>query len=152
MTASAGGGTSWAERDEADPLALDEYRPGESAVLTDEERWPQLTAEQRSRLAAWRSRPDAPRWTHATGDRLRPGDAERVASALPTDGWLEDHLEVARGLVHYRRLSGSPRRLMRFLSMIVTLAGDLASLSGAREAVTTIWLVSIGGAGIKSSC
>jgi hypothetical protein len=48
--------------------------------------------------------------------------------------------------------SGSPRRLMRFLSMMVTLAGDLASLSGAREAVTTIWLVSMGNAGMDSSC
>ncbi len=136
MTTSAGGGTSWAERDEADPLALDEYRPGESAVLADEERWPELSVEERARLAAWRSHPDAPRWTHATGDRLRPGDAERVASALPTDGWLESHLEVARGLVHYRRLSGlreladfppvSRADLMSDVSAFVPLDADLS--------------------------
>jgi hypothetical protein len=41
---------------------------------------------------------------------------------------------------------------MRFLSMMLTLAGDFASLSGARDAVMTIWPVSIGNAGMESSC
>lgn len=152
MTTSAGGGASWAERDEADPLALDEYRPGESAVLTDEERWPQLTAEQRALLAAWRSHSDAPRWTHATGDRLRPGDAERVASALPTEGWLEDHLEVARGLVHYRRLSGlhgladfppvSRADLVNDVSAFVPLDADLrGAMHGSSSGSTGAALV-----------
>src|SRR6478752_2902567 len=44
--------------------------------------------------------------------------------------------------------SGSSRRSIRCWSIIVTLAGVCASLSGARDAVMTIWSVSIGNAGI----
>ena len=47
---------------------------------------------------------------------------------------------------------GSSRRSIRCWSMMVTLAGVCASLSGAREAVMTIWLVSMGNAGMGSSC
>jgi hypothetical protein len=36
--------------------------------------------------------------------------------------------------------------------MIVTLAGVRASLSGARDAVMTIWSLSMIGTGMKSSC
>jgi hypothetical protein len=36
--------------------------------------------------------------------------------------------------------------------MIVTLAGVVTSLSGAREAVITIWSVAMGNAGMESSC
>src|SRR5690242_21964408 len=46
-------------------------------------------------------------------------------------------------------ISGSSSRSTRCSSMIVTLAGVRASLSGARDAVMTIWLVSMGNAGMK---
>ena len=89
-----------------DPLAIAEYRPGVSAVLTDAERWPTLTPEGAARLAAVRHHPAAPRWTHATGDRLTAEQLERTRQPLPTEGWLEDHLAVARKLPAYRRLPG----------------------------------------------
>jgi hypothetical protein len=41
---------------------------------------------------------------------------------------------------------------MRLSSMMVTLAGVSACASGAREAVITIWLASMGIAGMESSC
>ena len=44
--------------------------------------------------------------------------------------------------------SGSSSRSIRWRSMIVTLAGVCASLSGARDAVMTIWSVLIGNAGM----
>jgi hypothetical protein len=40
---------------------------------------------------------------------------------------------------------------MRARSMSETLAGVAASVSGAREAVMTIWLVSMIGTGMRSS-
>src|SRR4051794_6036565 len=45
-------------------------------------------------------------------------------------------------------ISGSPRRSMRLASMMVIAAGVVTSCSGAREAVMTIWLVSMGSAGM----
>ncbi len=89
-----------------DPLAIPEYRPGVSAVLTDAERWPTLTADGAARLASVRHHPAAPRWTHATGDRLTAEQVERTRLPLPTEGWLEEHLAVARKLPAYRRLTG----------------------------------------------
>ena len=44
---------------------------------------------------------------------------------------------------------GSSRRSIRCWSMMVTLAGVCAALSGAREAVMTIWLLSMGSAGMS---
>ncbi|MGC3955724.1 MAG: AMP-binding protein [Propionicimonas sp.] len=89
-----------------DPLAIAEYAPGVSAVLTDAERWPTLTAAGAARLAAVRHHPAAPRWTHATGDRLTAEQLERTRHPLPTAGWLDEHLAVARKLPAYRRLTG----------------------------------------------
>ncbi|MCW5953198.1 MAG: AMP-binding protein [Propionibacteriaceae bacterium] len=89
-----------------DPLAIAEYRPGVSAVLTDAERWPTLTADGAARLASVRHHPAAPRWTHATGDRLTAEQLERTKRPLPTEGWLTEHLAVARRLPAYRRLTG----------------------------------------------
>lgn len=89
-----------------DPLAIAEYRPGVSAVLSDAERWPTLTPDGAARLASVRQHPAAPRWTHATGDRLTAEQIERTRRPLPTEGWLEEHLAVARRLPAYRRLTG----------------------------------------------
>jgi len=89
-----------------DPLALAEYTPGATAVLTDAERWPTMDAAGLARLRRWRRHPSAPQWVHATGDRLTVDAVERVRSPLPTDGWLDAHLDAARGLLHYRRMRG----------------------------------------------
>ncbi|WP_395242476.1 AMP-binding protein [Agromyces sp. MMS24-K17] len=95
--------------DAADPLALPEYRPGDSAVLADAERWPTLTAEGAARLDRWRRHPHAPAWVHATGDRLTAEQVERTRHPLPLDGWLDDHLAVARRLIRYRGRTGLDR-------------------------------------------
>lgn len=83
-------------------LALAEYAPGEAAVLSDAERWPTLDADGASRLDRWRRHPAAPRWTHATGDRLTAAQLERVRHPLPTEGWLGEHLETVRRTPRYR--------------------------------------------------
>jgi phenylacetate-CoA ligase len=92
--------------DAPDPLALGEYRPGASAVLSDEQRWPMLDDAGVTELAAWRAHPSAPAWTHATGDRLTPELAAQVLEPLPLDGWLDEHLAVARRLIRYRDMTG----------------------------------------------
>lgn len=83
-------------------LTLAEYAPGEAAVLTDAERWPTIDAEGVARLTHWRAHPDAPQWTHSTGDRLTAEQAERVRHPLSTDDWLREHLETARRTLRYR--------------------------------------------------
>lgn len=88
-----------------DPLAIAEYEPGATAVLTDAERWPTLTQAGAARLLAVRDHPAAPSWTHATGDRLTADQIERSTRPLTTDGWLEEHLAVARGLPAYRNVA-----------------------------------------------
>src|SRR4051794_9992385 len=45
-------------------------------------------------------------------------------------------------------INGSPSRSIRLRSMMTMLAGERDCCSGAREAVMTIWLVSIGSAGM----
>ena len=65
-----------------DPLAIAEYRPGVSAVLSDAERWPTLTPDGAARLAALRHHPAAPRWTHATGDRLTAEQIEPLEAMV----------------------------------------------------------------------
>ena len=72
--------------DLAGALALAEYAPGEAAVLSDAERWPTIDREGSARLSRWRSHPDAPHWTHATGDRLTAEQVERVRRPLATAG------------------------------------------------------------------
>lgn len=83
-------------------LTLAEYAPGEAAVLTDAERWPTIDAAGAARLMRWRGHPDAPHWTHATGDRLSAEQVERVRHPLPTAGWLAEHLDAARRTLRYR--------------------------------------------------
>ena len=92
-----------------DPLALPEYAPGASAVLSDAERWPTLDAAGAARLASLRDHPAAPRWSHATGDRLTAEQIERTRRPLPVDGWLDEHLAIARRLPAYRHLAGLDR-------------------------------------------
>lgn len=91
-----------ADPDAVDPLALAEYTPGAAAVLTDAERWPTLDEAGAVRLARWRAHPDAPQWTHATGDRLTAAQSERVRHPLPTEGWLDDHLTAVRRTLRHR--------------------------------------------------
>ncbi|MBD3940261.1 CoF synthetase [Microbacterium sp. NEAU-LLC] len=95
--------------DPDDPLALAEYVPGDAAVLTDAERWPTMDAEGAARLQRWRRHPSAPRWVHETGDRLTADAVDRVREPLPTDGWLDAHLDTARRLLRYRRMPGLDR-------------------------------------------
>lgn len=92
-----------------DPLALEEYTPGAAVALTDAERWPTLDPDGRARLERWRRHPDAPEWTHVTGDRLSAEMSDRVRTPLLLDGWLDEHLAVARRLLHYRRREGLDR-------------------------------------------
>jgi phenylacetate-CoA ligase len=121
--------------DRPDPLALAEYAPGGSSVLRDEERWPTLDDEGRTRLVRWRQHPSAPRWVHETGDRLTAVQIERSRRPLPLDGWLDEHLAVARRLIRYRRIAGLDRLqdfpttsradLVADLSAFVPLDADL---------------------------
>lgn len=121
--------------DRPDPLELAEYAPGGAAVLSDAERWPTLSEEGRTRLERWRRHPHAPRWVHATGDRLREEQLDRVRRPLPVEGWLDGHLATARRLIRYRRMSGldrledfptsSRRDLVDDLAAFVPLDADL---------------------------
>lgn len=85
-----------------DPLTLPEYAPGAAAVLSDDERWPTLDEVSARRLAYWRTHPDAPNWTHATGDRLTTEQVERVRMPLPLGDWMAEHLAAARRTLRYR--------------------------------------------------
>lgn len=124
--------------DVADPLALAEYTPGAAAVLSDAERWPTLTDAGAHCLARWRDHPDAPTWTHATGDRLTIEQIARVRHPLRRERWLDDHLQVARGLLHYRDLPGldsltdfptiDRRDLVRDIAAFVPLDADLSRI------------------------
>lgn len=119
-------------------LALAEYAPGEAAVLTDHERWPTLDAAGSGRLARWRHHPDAPQWTHATGDRLTADQAERVRHPLSTDRWIVEHLAAARRLLRYRGMPAdavladfptiSRRDLVDDLAAFVPLDADLSRM------------------------
>lgn len=93
-------------------------------------------AQATARLDHWRRHPSAPVWTHATGDRITAGMAVRVREPLPLDGWLDEHLRVARGLLHYRGMTGlerledfptiSRRDLVADLAAFVPLDADLS--------------------------
>ncbi|MEU6135541.1 hypothetical protein [Nocardioides sp. NPDC047086] len=89
-----------------DPLDLAEYTPMASAALTDAERWPGLSEDGEARLAAADGHPAAPVWRHRVGHRLTRAEQEAARSQLPVDGWLEQHLAVARALPAYRRHRG----------------------------------------------
>ena len=75
-------------------------------------------------------------WTHATGDRVTRDMAVRVRQPLPLDGWLDEHLRIARGLLRYAGLTGlerlvdfptiSRRDLVADLAAFVPLDADLS--------------------------
>ncbi|MCU1404388.1 MAG: CoF synthetase [Glaciihabitans sp.] len=88
-----------------DPLALPEYEPNSAVALTDEERWPSLEPSGAARLRALTDHPLAPPWIHRAGDRLAPDAVHRASVPLPVDGWMQDHLAVARRLPAYRRFA-----------------------------------------------
>lgn len=133
--------------DEFDPLSLPDYKPGNSAVLTDGERWPTLTAAGAARLERWRGHPHAPVWVHATGDRLTEHELDRVRRPLPTENWLEEHLERARKLLRYRRHPGlnhvsdfpliERRDLAEDLASFIPLDADLDRMVGGTSSGTT---------------
>lgn len=119
----------------AELVALPEYRAGASAVLPDARRWPLLTPQAAATLHRWRTHPDAPAWTHATGDRLTPAWVAEAQQPLPLDGWLEEHLARARRLMFYRDMRGLDRLedfpligredLMRDVAAFVPLDADM---------------------------
>jgi phenylacetate-CoA ligase len=130
--------TSPADPDLLGGLALAEYAPGEAAVLSDTERWPTLDSAGAARLSRWRTHPDAPHWTHATGDRLTAPQAERVRHPLPLDGWMTEHLDLARRTLRYRGMPEnavlddfptiSRRDLVDDLAAFVPLDADLSRM------------------------
>lgn len=91
--------------DVPDPLVLPEYEPGSAVALTDAERWPTLSKVGAQRLHALEMHPLAPPWIHRAGDRLTGAGVARAGKPLPVDGWLEDHLAIARRLPAYRRFA-----------------------------------------------
>jgi len=108
--------------EEHDPLQLSDYVPGSSVALTDDARWPGLSAEGRARLDAVLSHPFAPAWRHTTGHRLDPAAIERARRPLPTPGWLDEHLAVARELPAYRNY---PRALAELADFPIVSREDL---------------------------
>lgn len=119
-------------------LELAEYAPGEAAVLSDVERWPTIDAAGTARLTHWREHPDAPHWTHATGDRLTAEQVQRVRHPLSTDDWLVDHLAAARRTLRYRGMPAdaelddfptiSRSHLVDDLAAFVPLDADLSRM------------------------
>lgn len=85
-----------------DPLALPDYVPFERVALTDEERWPELSASGRARLAEFERHPLAPAWRHRAGHRLAPDQQQAATRQLPLDDWLPRHLALAATLPAYR--------------------------------------------------
>ena len=107
-----------------DPLQLSDYVPGSSVALTDHARWPGLSAEGRARLDAVLSHPFAPAWRHTTGHRLDAAAIERARRPLPTAGWLNEHLTVARELPAYRNY---PRPLTQLADFPIVSREDLVA-------------------------
>ncbi|MCU1423672.1 MAG: CoF synthetase [Microbacteriaceae bacterium] len=129
-----------------DPLALAEYEVLGSVGLTDAERWPTLDAGGRARLAALRGHPLAPQWVHEAGDRIPASRLAEASTPLPTDGWLDEHLDVATRLPAYRgldldRLEDFPlvtrEILARDVSAFVPLDADLDRMIHGTSSGTT---------------
>jgi phenylacetate-CoA ligase len=85
-----------------DRLALPDYVPLARVALTDEQRWPELSASGRTRLAEFERHPLAPAWRHRAGHRLDPERQEAATRQLPLDDWLPRHLAAAADLPAYR--------------------------------------------------
>ncbi|MEN4398815.1 CoF synthetase [Mycolicibacterium senegalense] len=97
-----------------DPLRLDDYVPFGQVALTDEQRWPGLSASGRARLAALEQHRHAPAWCHRAGHRLTPEQQRQATRQLPLDDWLPRHLALARTLPAYRRHQGPLETLTDF--------------------------------------
>jgi len=85
-----------------DRLVLPDYVPFERVALTDEERWPALSASGRARLAEFERHPLAPAWRHHAGHRLDSDQQEAATRQLPLEDWLPRHLAPAATLPAYR--------------------------------------------------
>lgn len=99
---------------EIDPLAIGEYEPNSSVALTDEQRWPAISAQHKEALDAVLQHPTAPQWVHRTGHRLDAEAIERARTPLPTENWLPTHLATAAALPAYRGHTGPLERLEHF--------------------------------------
>ncbi|MED5814972.1 CoF synthetase [Mycolicibacterium sp. 050232] len=97
-----------------DPLRLDDYVPFGQVALTDEQRWPGLSAAGRERLTRLEHHPLAPAWCHRVGHRLTPDQQQQATRQLPLDDWLPRHLSLARTLTAYRRHPGPLNDLADF--------------------------------------
>jgi phenylacetate-CoA ligase len=105
---------------------------------TDEDRYPTLSDKGRATLRLMREHPAAPRFTHASGNRLRASDLDSLAiferdhatAAVPPihgapPGWLDAFVADAFVHVpHYRALGAPPRR---FEDIPTTSRADLAA-------------------------
>ena len=60
-----------------------EYVPLQAVALSDAERWPTLPGADLARVVAAREHPAAPRWVHATGDRLDAADLAALEARFP---------------------------------------------------------------------
>lgn len=89
-----------------DPLRLADYVPFGQVALTDEQRWPGLSAAGRRRLNALEQHRHAPDWCHRVGHRLTLAEQQAATEQLPLDDWLPEHLALARTLPAYRRHAG----------------------------------------------
>ncbi|GEK20770.1 AMP-binding protein [Cellulomonas xylanilytica] len=119
--------------------ALGEYAAMGSVALTDAERWPTLDADGLARVEAWRGRPDAPVWVHATGDRLDAADLAtleqtrtRWAQAPGEPTWVAElvaraHTTVPRWRRAAREGRSSPTTPLRDLP--TTSRADLADVA-----------------------
>jgi len=112
--------------------ALGEYAAMGSVALTDAERWPTLDADGLAHVDAWRARPDAPVWVHATGDRLESADlavleqVARLRQEPAEPAWVAElvarvHATVPRWRRHAREGRSGP----------TTPLGDLPTTSRA---------------------
>ncbi len=99
---------------EADPLAIGEYEPNSSVALTDDERWPGISRQHREALDGVLQHPAAPPWVHRTGHRLDAEGIARAKAPLPTEGWLQQHLDTAAALPAYRGHPGPLEKLEDF--------------------------------------
>ena len=110
--------------EQRDPLEIDDYEPNGYIALTDELRWPGLSRDGAARLAELHTGPLSPPWNHRTGHRLDAAGVARAQLTLPTEGWLEQHLAIARALPAYR---GYPQPLDRLEQFPLVTREDLVA-------------------------
>jgi phenylacetate-CoA ligase len=111
-----------------DPLRLDDYVPFGQVALTDEQRWPGLSAAGRQRLAELEQHHLAPAWCHRAGHRLTPDQQQATTHQLLLDDWLTQQLSLARTLPAYRGHTGPLDNLTDFpLIGREDLVGDIAA-------------------------